>query len=119
MPTPRTLLAIPVSLALLCLSPAASRAGATPTPNALVPLLATRGGAPGAALLAHDGTDVRYTQAGTGISRADHFRAGSITKTFIATVVLQLAAEHRLSLSTRWSGTCRAWCAERATTGAR
>lgn len=34
-----------------------------------------------------------------GIARADHFRAGSITKTFIATVVLQLAAEHRLSLS--------------------
>ena len=36
---------------------------------------------------------------GQGIARADHFRAGSITKTFIATVVLQLAAEHRLSLS--------------------
>ncbi|MFG2649986.1 serine hydrolase domain-containing protein [Streptomyces sp. NPDC048436] len=35
----------------------------------------------------------------TGIRRTDHFRAGSITKTFIATVVLQLAAEHRLSLS--------------------
>ncbi|WP_159771848.1 serine hydrolase domain-containing protein [Streptomyces sp. HM190] len=33
------------------------------------------------------------------LRRADHFRAGSITKTFIATVVLQLAAEHRLSLS--------------------
>ncbi|MEV6756048.1 serine hydrolase domain-containing protein [Streptomyces sp. NPDC051214] len=35
----------------------------------------------------------------TRIRRAEHFRAGSITKTFIATVVLQLAAEHRLSLS--------------------
>ncbi|GAA3141534.1 hypothetical protein GCM10010449_71700 [Streptomyces rectiviolaceus] len=35
----------------------------------------------------------------TRIRRTDHFRAGSITKTFIATVVLQLAAEHRLSLS--------------------
>ncbi|MGW7072785.1 serine hydrolase domain-containing protein [Streptomyces sp. NPDC054855] len=33
------------------------------------------------------------------IRRAEHFRAGSITKTFIATVILQLAAEHRLSLS--------------------
>ncbi|WP_151477066.1 serine hydrolase domain-containing protein [Streptomyces albicerus] len=33
------------------------------------------------------------------IHRTDHFRAGSITKTFIATVVLQLAAENRLSLS--------------------
>lgn len=35
----------------------------------------------------------------TRIRRADHFRVGSITKTFIATVILQLAAEHRLSLS--------------------
>lgn len=35
----------------------------------------------------------------TRIRRAEHFRAGSITKTFIATVILQLAAEHRLSLS--------------------
>ncbi|MGW6023175.1 serine hydrolase domain-containing protein [Streptomyces sp. NPDC055099] len=33
------------------------------------------------------------------IRRTEHFRAGSITKTFIATVILQLAAEHRLSLS--------------------
>ncbi|MDV9176422.1 serine hydrolase domain-containing protein [Streptomyces sp. W16] len=134
MPIPRTLLAIPVSLALLCLSPPASRAGAASTPNTLVPLLVTRGEAPGAALLALDGTGsgsapggteyaqagadhapagtgrassgadraqagTDYAQAGTGISRADHFRAGSITKTFIATVVLQLAAEHRLSLS--------------------
>ncbi|WP_262056179.1 serine hydrolase domain-containing protein [Streptomyces sp. STR69] len=120
MPIPRTLLAIPVSLALLCLSPAASRAGATTTPNALVPLLVARGRAPGAALLAsyrtgsrsapggteyeqagakHEQAGTDYAQAGTGISRADHFRAGSITKTFIATLVLQLAAEHRLSLS--------------------
>ena len=127
MPTPRTLLAIPVSLALLCLSPAASQARPAPAANALVPLLVTRGRAPAAALLAQDGTGsgstptvadhaptgtdharagtddepgtTEYAQAGTGISRADHFRAGSITKTFIATVVLQLAAEHRLSLS--------------------
>ncbi|WP_405830321.1 hypothetical protein [Streptomyces sp. NBC_01176] len=37
--------------------------------------------------------------AGRGIARADHFRAGSLTETLVATVVLQLAAEHRLSLS--------------------
>ncbi|GAA1931253.1 hypothetical protein GCM10009837_66240 [Streptomyces durmitorensis] len=41
----------------------------------------------------------RDTGDATRIRRTDHFRAGSITKTFIATVVLQLAAEHRLSLS--------------------
>jgi D-alanyl-D-alanine carboxypeptidase len=127
MPTPRTLLAIPVSLTLLCLSPAPSLAHPTTATNALVTLLVTRGGAPAAALLAQDSTGPRdsrtgtdhtrtgtnhaptgtvyaqagtvYAQAGTGITRADHFRAGSITKTFIATVILQLAAEHRLSLS--------------------
>ncbi|WP_443047280.1 serine hydrolase [Streptomyces sp. KMM 9044] len=33
------------------------------------------------------------------MGRTDHFRAGSITKTFIATLVLQLADEHRLPLS--------------------
>ncbi|MFC8126143.1 serine hydrolase domain-containing protein [Streptomyces sp. NPDC057302] len=41
----------------------------------------------------------RSTDAAIRIRRTDHFRVGSITKTFIATVVLQLAAEHRLSLS--------------------
>ncbi|MFJ2888415.1 serine hydrolase domain-containing protein [Streptomyces sp. NPDC087305] len=120
MPTPRTLLALPVSLAFLCLSTATSQAGPAPDTNALVRLLVTRGGAPAAALLAHDSTGLgitpagadheraatdyalgttAYAHSGIGISRADHFRAGSITKTFIATVILQLAAEHRLSLS--------------------
>ncbi|MFF9816912.1 serine hydrolase domain-containing protein [Streptomyces sp. NPDC014006] len=70
-----------------------------PATDALLPLLLTRGHAPAAALLAGGPAGSRYAQAGTGISRADHFRAGSLTKTFVATVVLQLAAEHRLSLS--------------------
>ncbi|MEU5771905.1 serine hydrolase domain-containing protein [Streptomyces venezuelae] len=42
---------------------------------------------------------LHFARTGPSVSRADHFRVGSITKTFIATVVLQLAAEHRLSLS--------------------
>jgi D-alanyl-D-alanine carboxypeptidase len=95
----RTLLAIPVSLALLALAPTASPASAAPSADALLPLLVTRGGAPAAALMAVDEDGMRYAQAGPGIRRADHFRAGSITKTFIATVVLQLADEGRLSLS--------------------
>ena len=113
MPPLRTLLAVPVSLALLALTPAASSAPLPPATDAVLPLLVTRGEAPAAALLAREETDTRYAEAdrstvrtGEGIpraapaiSRADHFRAGSITKTFIATVVLQLAAEHRLSLS--------------------
>ncbi|MBV1940474.1 beta-lactamase family protein [Streptomyces sp. BV286] len=45
------------------------------------------------------GRPVSGSPTATSLHRSDHFRAGSITKTFIATVVLQLAAEHRLSLS--------------------
>ena len=99
MPSLRTLLALPVSLALLGLPQTGSSALSVPPTDAVLPLLVSRGGAPAAALLAQEGTTTRYAQAGRGIARSDHFRAGSITKTFIATVVLQLAAEHRLSLS--------------------
>ncbi|MEV0602784.1 serine hydrolase domain-containing protein [Streptomyces sp. NPDC050315] len=66
------------------------------------------GDAPGAAALTtRDGRSYasRFAAAGVAdlrtdrpITPADHFRAGSLTKTFIATVVLQLTAEHRLSL---------------------
>ncbi|GGL75249.1 serine hydrolase [Streptomyces fumigatiscleroticus] len=103
MPSPRTLLAVPtaVTLVLLLLAPASAPASSYPArvADAVLPLLVTRGAAPAAAQLVQDGTGTRYTQVGRGIARADHFRAGSITKTFVATVVLQLAAEHRLSLS--------------------
>ncbi|MFJ4836276.1 serine hydrolase domain-containing protein [Streptomyces sp. NPDC088747] len=126
--TPRTLLAIPASLALLGLAPTGllalaptgshtlasgysteSRAFASPAPtgsnpvdaatDAALALLVAQGKAPAAALLTKDDSGSRFADAGQGISRSDHFRAGSITKTFIATVILQLSAEHRLSLS--------------------
>jgi D-alanyl-D-alanine carboxypeptidase len=99
MPPLRTLLTVPVAMVLLALTPADSSTPPTPATDGLLALLVTRGRAPAAALLALEGADARYAHAGTGIARDDHFRAGSITKTFIATVVLQLAAEHRLSLS--------------------
>ncbi|MFF4273021.1 serine hydrolase domain-containing protein [Streptomyces sp. NPDC001536] len=99
MPPLRTLLAVPVSLALLALAPAASSAPATPPTDTILPLLVSEGRAPAAVLLAREETGTRYAEAGQGIARADHFRAGSLTKTFLATVVLQLAEEHRLSLS--------------------
>ncbi|MFD5658936.1 serine hydrolase domain-containing protein [Streptomyces hirsutus] len=99
MPPPRTLLTIAVSMVLLSMAPPVSSALSAPPPDALLPLLVTQGGAPAAALLAVDESGPRQTLAGEGLSRADHFRAGSITKTFIATLVLQLADEHRLSLS--------------------
>lgn len=95
----RTLLAVPVSLVLLALAPGASSAPSASPADELVPQLVARGGAPGAALLAQAEDGSRYAQAGQGMARTDHFRAGSITKTFVATVVLQLAEEGRLSLS--------------------
>lgn len=97
--TRRSLLAISVSVALLGLAPGSSPAPRTPATDSVLPLLVARGGAPAAALLAHEETGSHAAAAGHGIAPADHFRAGSITKTFIATVVLQLAAEHRLSLA--------------------
>ncbi|MFF8813260.1 serine hydrolase domain-containing protein [Streptomyces pactum] len=67
--------------------------------------LVERGPAPGGAVLVVSGGRGRFAAAGvsdlaTGrpVGRADHFRAGSLTKTFLATVVLQLVAEGRLGL---------------------
>ncbi|WP_367044351.1 serine hydrolase domain-containing protein [Streptomyces sp. Je 1-332] len=162
MPISRTLLALPLVVALIGLTSASAPPAAEPATDATLPLLVTRGKAPAAALLTREapwsttetaapdlqpdrqpaqqphwhfahvnkasadapapGTNKNpapeagydtggSTDAGNGsgsssansaatrIRRTDHFRAGSITKTFIATVVLQLAAEHRLSLS--------------------
>ncbi|MGV9554090.1 serine hydrolase domain-containing protein [Streptomyces sp. NPDC003401] len=111
----RGLLVVPVVLALLRLatddphpSPAPGAATATTattatavavTADSLLPLLRTRGKVPAAALLAGEENATRYAESGPGISRSDHFRAGSVTKTFLATVVLQLASEGGLSLS--------------------
>ncbi|MGC5343346.1 serine hydrolase domain-containing protein [Streptomyces sp. DT24] len=64
--------------------------------------LAVQGGAPEAAMLTHRDSPVPhddYRSTGPGIARDDHFRAGSATKTFVATVVLQLVCEGRLQLS--------------------
>lgn len=140
MPTPRTLLALPVSLAFLCLSTATSQGKPGTGHKRPGQPAGHPGRSPAAALLAHDGTGLgttpagadheraatdyalgttAYAHSGIGISRADHFRAGSITKTFIATVVLQLAAEHRLSLSDTVEQHLRVWYTGRATTGAR
>ncbi|GGV79993.1 D-alanyl-D-alanine carboxypeptidase [Streptomyces gelaticus] len=67
--------------------------------------LVEKGGLPGVAAKAMDSKGSWYGSAGyadtaTGRERSpgDHFRGASITKTFIATVLLQLEAEGRLSL---------------------
>ena len=63
-------------------------------------------GSPGAIALVNDGQAVKVRAAGAADLRSkrplrsqDRFRAGSITKSFVATVALQLAGEGRLSLS--------------------
>ena len=69
-------------------------------------------GIPGAIGLARNGHQVVVTASGLAdiatnrpMAPGDRVRVGSITKTFVATVVLQLVAEHRLRLSdsvARW-----------------
>ncbi|MER5361928.1 serine hydrolase domain-containing protein [Streptomyces sp. NPDC002785] len=103
MPTLRALFAAPLLLALLGLGTATLSSEPHLTPAAAyLPRLVARGGAPTAALLAHRVSSApydTYRSTGPGIRRGDRFRAGSITKTFVATVVLQLARERRLQLS--------------------
>lgn len=62
-------------------------------------------GAPGVLLLVRDGSTIRTEVRGVAargparrVRAADRFRIGSVTKTFVATVVLQLVDEDRLSL---------------------
>ncbi|MET7688771.1 serine hydrolase domain-containing protein [Streptomyces sp. NPDC005483] len=66
---------------------------------------AVKDGVPGVTLTAKDGRSTWSITAGTGNLRThaprsvdDRYRVGSITKTFVSTVLLQLEAEGRLSL---------------------
>ncbi|WP_329306464.1 beta-lactamase family protein [Streptomyces sp. NBC_01260] len=103
MPTLRAPLVTLLATALLCPGTASlpSEPHLTPAASYLPPLL-LQGEAPTAALLIRApsaaGSGI-YRSTGPGIRYADRFRAGSITKTFVATVVLQLAHEGRLRLS--------------------
>ena len=105
-------LACPVSLALVAAVVAAPVATAAPErPAAREPalqraadaLVAT--GAPGTIVLVRDGDRTTRVVAGyanlaTGrpMRASDRFRVGSTTKTFVSTVVLQLAGEGKLAL---------------------
>ena len=55
-------------------------------------------GAPAALALVNDGRSIRLHAAGAA-KPTDRFRAGSITKSFVSTVALQLVGERKLSLS--------------------
>lgn len=88
------------------LTVAVNGAGASPpsdVQNALNELV--RAGSPGAVVLVRNGDDTTVLAGGVAglasrqpMTTDDHFRVGSITKTFVATVVLQLVAEGRLVL---------------------
>ena len=63
-------------------------------------------GAPGVILLVRDGNQTVRLTGGladiaekTAMRPADHYRIASLTKTYVATVVLQLVAEGKLALS--------------------
>ncbi len=103
MPIIRSLLITPLVITLLSLGTASLPSEPHLTPAAsYLPRLVAQGDAPTAALLTHRASTApydTYRSTGPGIGRQDRFRAGSITKTFVATVVLQLAQEQRLQLS--------------------
>ncbi|MFI2778236.1 serine hydrolase domain-containing protein [Streptomyces sp. ALB3] len=102
MPISRALLTAPLVLTLLALGTASLPSEPhLPPASSYLPRLVVEGRAPAAAFLARrdtPGQAARYRSTGPGIGVADRFRAGSVTKTFVATVVLQLAEEGVLRL---------------------
>ncbi|MFE9373477.1 serine hydrolase domain-containing protein [Streptomyces sp. NPDC006711] len=89
--------AMTTTLCVIVTASSPGRAGPR-VPRAAPARLVTEGGAPAASLLTEDPSGTRYLAVGAPLRRADHFRAGSVTKTFVTTVVLRLAAEDRLRL---------------------
>jgi D-alanyl-D-alanine carboxypeptidase len=96
-----------VAAVVVAASVATAAAASAPTPTT-AQRTADRlheAGAPAAVVLFREGTSVSIGTAGVitlpngrPVAGDDRFRIGSITKTFVATVVLQLVGERRLSL---------------------
>lgn len=122
MPIPRALLVAPLLLTLFGLGSAPLSSEPHPTPaTAYLPRLVTEGGAPTAALLARRVSSApydTYRSTGPGIRRTDRFRAGSVTKTFVATVVLNSSGNEGYGCRTRSNDCCRGWCTATGTTAA-
>ncbi|RSM39960.1 serine hydrolase [Actinoplanes sp. ATCC 53533] len=89
---------------------AVERTGAVAAPGARLTTLAQQvvdAGAPGVIVRVDDGrgraTEIArqapWTRADHTLAASDEFRMGSNTKTMVATVILQLVAEHRLRLT--------------------
>ncbi|MFJ7298605.1 serine hydrolase domain-containing protein [Streptomyces sp. NPDC099088] len=98
-----TAVAIATALAGTAVAAPAAGAGHAPTRQAME--AAVRDGVPGVTATASGRHGTWSATAGTGDlstgaprSTADRYRVGSITKTFVSTVLLQLEAEGRLSL---------------------
>ncbi|WP_233223951.1 serine hydrolase [Amycolatopsis sp. CA-128772] len=92
--------------ALLAATTAAPAPAAAASPvQASLDVLTAQDGVPGAVTVVQDGRRTEVTRSGVGdvatgkpFPRNGSFRAGSVTKTFVATVVLQLVAEGRVRL---------------------
>ncbi|MGW1177831.1 serine hydrolase domain-containing protein [Kitasatospora sp. NPDC002543] len=110
--TARAALTAALAGALLAAAPAASAEGSRPHTarphdgvRSVLERAVTEAGLPGARAEVRDGDATWFAATGTAdldtgraITPRDRFRIGSTTKTFVATVVLQLAAEQRLGL---------------------
>jgi D-alanyl-D-alanine carboxypeptidase len=101
---PRSLIIAAALIAAAC-SAACGRSDTPAPPAASPPATLTAqlqdvvdAGAPAALALVNDGHSIRLHAAGAA-KPTDRFRAGSITKSFVSTVALQLVGEGRLSLS--------------------
>ncbi|TXS40367.1 class A beta-lactamase-related serine hydrolase [Streptomyces sp. uw30] len=97
--------AVALSVALAAPALAAAPAGTDHEPTRRAAEAAVAAGVPGVTVTARDGQGTWSATAGVGNlktgkprSADDRYRVGSITKTFVATLLLQLEAEGRLSL---------------------
>src|SRR4051794_38180112 len=95
-------LAAAAALVTACGGAEAATPAATPPPPTLDAQMHSvlTAGAPGVLAVVNDGRSLRVHAAGE-FRAGDRFRAGSITKSFVATVALQLVGEGRLALSDR------------------
>ncbi|MEV6627939.1 serine hydrolase domain-containing protein [Amycolatopsis sp. NPDC051106] len=101
----RRIVAVGTLVALLAATTAAPALAAVDPVQDALDTLTAQDGVPGAEAVVQDGSRMRVTRSGTGdvatgkpLPRNGSFRAGSVTKSFVATVVLQLVAEGRVNL---------------------
>ncbi|WP_328458479.1 serine hydrolase domain-containing protein [Amycolatopsis sp. NBC_00438] len=101
----RQIVACGTLVALLAATTAAPALAVTSPLQGALDTLTAQDGVPGAEAVVQDGSRTRVTRSGTGdvatgkpFPRNGSFRVGSVTKSFVATVVLQLAGEGRVKL---------------------